>query len=173
MTSTNPPFMKCSSTTVIGLAGIAWLSLALSLAAAEKKTTDAAAKPTAQASAVKIASKAVTDVPIPKSTFEITTAARNPFFPNAGQQTTAKVITPDPNPPKPQEAVLVLNGLTGPPKRTAMINGRTFEAGEEGEVRLPSGSKQLVKCEEIKDSSVIILVAGQRRELRLREEARN
>jgi hypothetical protein len=151
------------------LAGIAWLSLTLNLAAAEKKTADAVKPP----AAVKIASKAVTDVPIPKSTFEISAAARNPFFPNSAQQQTAKVISTNPDPPKVPEAVLILNGLTGPPKRTAMINGRTFEAGEEAEVRLPSGSKQLVKCEEIKDNSAIILVAGQRRELRLREVARD
>jgi hypothetical protein len=62
----------------------------------------------------------------------------------------------------------VLNGITSPPKRTAMINGRTFEPGEEGEVRLPAGGKMLIKVEEIKSESAVILVGGQRRELRLR-----
>ena len=69
-----------------------------------------------------------------------------------------------------QEFVLILNGLSGPPKRTAIINGRTFEAGEQGEVRLPSGSKILIKCEEISDNGAVFLVAGQRRELRMRAD---
>jgi hypothetical protein len=64
---------------------------------------------------------------------------------------------------------VVLNGLTGPPKRLAMINGRTFEAGESGEVRLPGGAKLQIQCEEIKDDSVTIVAAGERKELRLRE----
>jgi hypothetical protein len=49
-----------------------------------------------------------------------------------------------------------------------MINGRTFEAGEEGEVRLPSGGKAMIKCEEIRSDSAVILFNGVRRELRLR-----
>jgi len=71
------------------------------------------------------------------------------------------------------ESPLTLNGLSGPPRRTAIVNGRTFEAGEQAEVRLPSGSKILIKCEEIKDSSAVFLIAGQRRELRLRDTAIN
>ena len=39
----------------------------------------------------------------------------------------------------------MLNGITSPPKRTAMINGRTFETGESGEVKLPTGAKALIK----------------------------
>ena len=65
-------------------------------------------------------------------------------------------------------SAFVLNGITSPPKPTAMINGCTFEVGEEHEVRLPSGSKMLVKCEEIRADSAVILVGGVRRELRLR-----
>jgi hypothetical protein len=49
-----------------------------------------------------------------------------------------------------------------------MINGRTFEAGEEGEVKLPGGARVLIKCEEIKADSAIIVIGGQRRELRFR-----
>jgi hypothetical protein len=104
----------------------------------------------------------------PRSVFTLPSSpkeGRNPFFP----QSTAAV----PANPKPTEAdfgaaAFVLNGITSPPKRTAMINGRPFETGEESEIKLPSGSKILVKCVEIRDDSAVILVAGQRRELRLR-----
>lgn len=104
---------------------------------------------------------------IPPSVFRIPTnprEGRDPFFPNAvmGVQ-----------PTKPKEAPVdisgfVLNGITSPPKRTAMINGRTFEIGETGEVKLPSGARVLIKCLEIKNESAVIDVNGQRQELRMR-----
>jgi hypothetical protein len=111
----------------------------------------------------------VPDVAIPQSVFNIPnqpSEGRNPFFP----QSTIKVAPPTKlNPENPLDTTsIVLNGITSPPKRTAMINGRTFEPGEEGEVRLPAGGKMLIKVEEIKSESAIILVGGQRRELRLR-----
>jgi hypothetical protein len=78
-------------------------------------------------------------------------------------------VAPRPDPKTPIETInFILNGITSPPRRTAMINGRTFEPAEEGEVKLPSGGKMLIKVEEIKADSAVILVSGQRRELRLR-----
>jgi hypothetical protein len=63
---------------------------------------------------------------------------------------------------------LVLDGITSPPKLTAMINGRTFELREEGEVKSSAGGRVWIKCIEIKSDSIIIEVKGQRHELRLR-----
>lgn len=107
-------------------------------------------------------------VEIPLSVFTIPATprdGRNPFFPQSA--IVAPVVQA-----KPSSALdyssFVLNGITSPPKRTAMINGRTFERGEEGEVRMPGGAKVLIKCEEIRADSAIIFVNGQRRELRLR-----
>jgi hypothetical protein len=109
----------------------------------------------------------VPDVPIPQSVFVIPSQprdGRNPFLPaSAIPVITTKVVDPG-----AEVANLVLNGLTGPPKRTAMINGRTFEAGEEADVRLASGAKLRVKCEQIRQDAAVVSVAGQRRELRLR-----
>jgi hypothetical protein len=106
---------------------------------------------------------------VPKSVFAIPATikdGRNPFFPYAPQ--------PKPVPaPGPSQVItegFILNGITSPPKRTAMINGRTFEVGESAEVRV-GGSKVLIKCEDIRDSSVIINVGGQSRELRFRPGA--
>jgi hypothetical protein len=107
-------------------------------------------------------------VEIPQSVFLIPSNprdGRNPFFPQS--VVAAPVVTWKPNSPVDLSS-FVLNGITSPPKRTAMINGRTFEAGEEGEVKLASGGKALIKCEAIRADSAVIVVNGQRRELRLR-----
>lgn len=114
----------------------------------------------------------VPEVAIPQSVFNIPsqpTEGRNPFFP----QSTAKVVLPPKVTPgnSVEPSSFVLNGITSPPKPTAMINGRTFGPGEEGEVRLPAGGKMLIKVEEIKSESAVIVVGGVRRELRLRAGA--
>ena len=111
----------------------------------------------------------VPDLPVPQSVFALPGQpgeGRNPFFP----QSSVRVVVPARvTPEHPVETfTFILNGITSPPKRTAMINGRTFEQGEEGEVRLPNGAKMMIKCEEIKADSAVIVVSGQRRELRLR-----
>ena len=137
----------------------------IGLGAAPKKAPAAAAKTD---KAVKEASAEVTNaVPvIPESVFVVPKTSqegRNPFFPNSRTGLEA---------PKQKEALnivaFVLNGITSPPRRTAMINGRTFEAGETGEVKLASGKKAKITCEEIRDNSAVILFNGERRELRLR-----
>jgi len=108
-------------------------------------------------------------VAIPQSVFVVPVTARegrNPFFPNVPQPQVAQV--------HPEErkmadfSALVLNGLTGPPQRTAMINGSTFVEGEAGSVKLPGGSRMAVQCEKINDDGVIVVVGSERRELRLR-----
>lgn len=111
----------------------------------------------------------VPEVEIPRSVFAAPSSpheGRNPFFPESLG-----------NAPGPKNPVienlgelngLVLNGITSPPRPTAMINGRTFEPGEEGQVKLPTGAKVRIRCETIRGTSVIIQVAGGRRELRLR-----
>ena len=109
---------------------------------------------------------------IPLSVFVIPRTpaeGRDPFFPRKTgvistpqQPTTAPAIAVDPG-------SLVLNGITSPPRRTAMINGYTFEQGEEHDLRMPAGGKLLIKCEEITDEGAKVLINGiLRRELRLR-----
>jgi hypothetical protein len=103
---------------------------------------------------------------IPRSPAE----GRDPFFPRK----TSAVATPQQATPTTPAVVidpssLVLNGITSPPRRTAMINGHTFEVGEEADLRLPTGGKLLLKCEEITDEGAKVLINGiLRRELRLR-----
>lgn len=114
----------------------------------------------------------VTNAPvvIPQSVFVLPRSpqeGRNPFFPNS---TSGQEVV------KPKATVsvtaFVLNGITSPPRRTAMINGRTFEIGETGEIRLADGTKAKITCEEIRDTSALISVNGERRELHLRANLR-
>ena len=106
--------------------------------------------------------------PIPQSVFTIPATpkdGRNPFFPQSAQ---ALPQINKPNSPIDTSA-LVLNGITpNGPRRTAMINSRTFEVGEEAEIKLPSGNKVMIKCLEIHEDGALIEVGGQRRELRMR-----
>lgn len=69
--------------------------------------------------------------------------------------------------PKYNELTLKSISATGG-KRLALINNQTLAAGESGKVRLRNGEVK-VRCEEIRDASVIVTVDGQpgRRELRL------
>lgn len=140
---------------------------------ATKSTAQGQAKGQAKAPADTTTSAA--EIPIPKSFFKAPETARdgrNPFFPESAlpELTVAKETTSPVKKAAPvvENLPLVLNGITSPPRRTAMINGRTFEQGEEGEVKLPTGSKLLVKCLEIKDESAVVDAGGVRRELRLR-----
>jgi hypothetical protein len=138
---------------------LALLVALLSPAVSQASSKDAQAKTPGRAQP-----RSVPEVPIPQSVFAAN-EGRNPFFP----ESTARVVIPKVNTERPIETIsIVLNGITSKPKPTAMINGRTFEPGEEGEVKLPAGGRMLIKCEEIKTESAIIVVGGQRRELRLR-----
>ncbi|MFO1477094.1 MAG: hypothetical protein U1F98_10640 [Verrucomicrobiota bacterium] len=104
---------------------------------------------------------------IPRSLFVVptnTASGRDPFFPN-------HTYGAAPVAPKHPGAtiVLVLNGLSGPSDhRLAMINGHTFAENEEAEVTSGEG-KVRIRCVEIKKDSAVIEVAGERRELRLRD----
>jgi len=159
--------MKHAFFSVSSLSSCAWLALALNLSAGDTKSKEPVATPVAAGPTLL---QTLAESPIPKAVFVIPTSAaqgRNPFFPNS------TAFSPQPIRPAtnaPVEAVLVLQGINGPPKRMAIVNGKTFEKDEEGEVRLPSGSKILVKCLEVGDNSAVFLVAGQRRELKMRAD---
>jgi protein disulfide-isomerase len=72
--------------------------------------------------------------------------------------------------PPPEYAELALKGISGPPnRRLALINNETLGAGETGKVRLGK-TEVKVRCEEIREDSVIVTIDGatERRELFLR-----
>ena len=110
---------------------------------------------------------------IPKSVFVIPSSpkeGRNPFFPQSAVQAPPPDLSRiSKQPVKSDPSLIHLNGITpSGPRVTAMINSRTFEEGESGEIKLPNGAKVLIKCIEIKADSVIIEVDGQKRELKLK-----
>jgi hypothetical protein len=103
----------------------------------------------------------------PQSVFIVPTSptqGRNPFFPRSTLNGPAAQSKPE----LVDASAVVLNGLTSPPRATAMINGRTFEPGESGQIKLPNGARVLVRCLEIRTNAVVAIIGAQRYELRLR-----
>ncbi len=150
--------LQITTTLLAGLTVMATSSPGLAAGQAPKNTAKTPA-----------AFEVVPEVPIPQSTFLIPSQSaegRNPFFPQSTVRVVPSPITP--RTPVLDPSLFVLNGITSPPRRTAMINGRTFEPGEEGEIRFASGNRTMIKCEEIRADSAIIVVAGVRREIKLR-----
>jgi hypothetical protein len=131
----------------------------------------AAANNTATARPATNAVMVVAPVPIPLSVFVVPASpkdGRNPFFPLVAPPPVPVDTSRSAQPVAVDTSLFVLKGITSPPRATALINNRTFEPGEEGEVRLPNGAKELVKCEQVKSESAVIIVRGERHELRLR-----
>ena len=103
---------------------------------------------------------------IPASQFAIPTSraeGRNPFFP---ESTLTKVPqnSPTNTTGRVSAIALTLQGISG---RFALINGRTFAEGEDGDVTV-NQSKVHIHCIKIKEDGVTIEVNGNRQELKLR-----
>jgi hypothetical protein len=120
---------------------------------------------------VKAAAPATNAVPaaVPVSVFVVPTTrqeGRDPFFPKSDRMLGLDSAKPGAT---PQPAfTLILNGVDSISGHLlAMINGRTFAAGEEGEVPIPAG-RMHIRCVEIRRDSVIVEFGGQRRELRMK-----
>jgi hypothetical protein len=117
------------------------------------------------------ATNALVEVQIPKSVFTVPanpSEGRNPFFPRSAAATPApsKAVATE---QAPDLTGLVLQGIIPVgARRNVMINGITLEEGDEHEIRLPSGERVQVKCVQIKETSVVVLVGKQTRELRIR-----
>lgn len=111
------------------------------------------------------AKQAPIEIPVSQFVIATTTAeGRNPFFPDSLMTMRANVNTTTNAAGKVPSVALDLKGISG---RFALINNRTFEAGEEGDVT--SGrSKVHVHCIKIREDSVTIEADGTRMELKLR-----
>lgn len=67
-----------------------------------------------------------------------------------------------PTGPPPKYTDLTLKSISGSgTKKLALINNQTFTVGESGKVRLGAGEVKL-RCEEIRDQSVVVTIEGQR-----------
>jgi len=106
------------------------------------------------------------EAPIPKSEFiSDPKQGKDPFFPRSTRlamlAAPAKQGTVD-------SSALVLQGISGPAnRRLVIINKVTFEKGEAGEVTMPYG-RMRIRCEEIKDESVVVTFGEPPRRLELR-----
>lgn len=102
--------------------------------------------------------------PLPKSVFmDDPQFGKDPFFPASTRRgaqilkTSATVVIPD----------LTVKGISGTKeRRLAIINNRTFEVGEEAELKV-SGQLVKIRCVEIREKSVLLEVNGQAKALSL------
>lgn len=161
------PLSLCLGLIVLILLALSWSAVWTEAAHAKARSAPAAASTNAV--------QALIPAEIPKSIFTIPASpseGRNPFFPQSAPQPPSVDTNKNSRTGKPalvDLSGLMCNGLTpNGVRRTVMINSHTFEEGESAEVKLPNGTKVLVKCEEIKNDAVVVTSDGQRRELKYR-----
>ena len=112
---------------------------------------------------------------VTKSTFtDDLNFGRDPFFPESNRRRlTPFVPTPvAPKPPAPEveDHLFTLKGIsTYKDERWALINKYTFASGEEIDVKV-EGRKLRVRCQEVRERSVVIRVGGASKELFLRPD---
>jgi hypothetical protein len=109
---------------------------------------------------------------VPQSVFTIPgnfAEGRDPFYPNARYMFGAQPIIRAAQ-ATPGASLLVLNGISGSAgRKLVIINGRTMAEGETNEINTASG-RVPIRCIEIKrESAVIEVIGGERRELHLRD----
>lgn len=146
------------------LFAVALLGLTFSARAAQTPP-DPAGKPAATTNA------APAELELPRSVFIIPATSaegKDPFFPLSTRLHPIAVVTTTTTNVAPAVVQLDLKGISGAvDRRFAIINNRTFAVGEEEELSVNSGRVRVV-CKEIKDDSVLVLVNGRERILRLR-----
>jgi len=151
---------------IIACSGISLLMGAVAASGAEAEKTNLPAS-THPAGATNAAAKPP-PIEIPLSQFTIPSSpaeGRNPFFPDS---TFGKAVAPTNGAVKVAVA-LTLNGISKVGNKWfALINGRTFEAGEEGDVSVPGGRKIHVLCISIKEEGATVEADGSRQELKLK-----
>jgi len=106
---------------------------------------------------------------IPRSVFVVPKnqrQGRDPFYPDSVRPYGSGAPVQTTN--SASSVVIVLNGLSGSTqKRLAIINGQTLAEDETADIPTPTGRVR-VRCVEIKDTSAVIEIGTELRELRLR-----
>ena len=134
--------------------------------------TPSAKKPTgAAAKAPAATNTAPAELTVPVSVFHTPTSpqdpAKDPFFPQSTRLRSKPTVIATTT-ALPAVVELELKGISGAAdRRLAIINSRTFAVGEEGEVPASNGRARL-QVVEIKNDSVVVLLNGEQRVLRLR-----
>ena len=87
---------------------------------------------------------------------------RDPFFPKSDRRGSVQDIVVE---PVANFNNIVLKGISGSAeKRLAILNNKTFAAGEDGELRI-GGHPTKIKIVEVREKSVVISINGVTREL--------
>jgi hypothetical protein len=107
----------------------------------------------------------VAEVVIPKSVFvDRPDFGRDPFFPKSERRGKVTQTTTTVQPVGNFDSIALKGISVNNERRLAIINNKTFEVGEEGEV--PVGAQRVrVKVVEIRDKSAIVSVNGVSKEL--------
>jgi len=85
---------------------------------------------------------------------------KDPFFPNSIRRQATNEVAPEAV-KAPAISKIKLMGISmGAGKRFAVLNGRTFAAGEEAEMKI-DGQSYRVRLIEIRDRSVMVSINGQ------------
>jgi len=149
------------------------LILAAIVAGMSLEATPAPADPQVKTVVPPAATNALAELVAPKSLFLIPSnpqEGKDPFFPRSLRVYASSVIvlTNTTNSVAAPSLDLRLNGVSGTSAHPlAIINNRTFEVGEEGELTSNSGRARL-RVLDIKADYVVVQVGGERRILRLR-----
>jgi hypothetical protein len=138
------------------------MGAALSVAA----VTSFAAPSPADSAARSRTTPVIVDVPAPQSVFvDRPDFGRDPFFPKSRRRGEVAPTNSSPVEPTANFNNIVLKGISvNSERRLAILNNKTFEVGEEGEIRV-NGQPVSVKIAEIRDKSVVIIVNGVSKEL--------
>lgn len=150
------------------LSSVATITLHLSIATAVAAPTNT---PTGAKADGSVVQPPFIEPAVPQSTFRLPkklAEGRNPFFPQSVRHVGIEATTKT-NPVVTPTAELALKGISGTAEQPlAIINDRTFSAGEEGDVVTRAG-KVRIRCTEINmsEGTVLVHVGGQSRELRL------
>ncbi len=150
------------------LFAVALCGMTLALPAAKPPTN---ARPRATGSPTTATNAASKEIEIPKSVFDLPRTpqeGKDPFFPKSTRVYNSTVVATNAQAAAGSAGDLQLKGFSGThAHRLAIINNRTFEAGEQGEVTTSTGRVR-IRCLEIKTDTVIIQIGAEQRELHLR-----
>ncbi len=156
-----------SHSSIIRWVSLAWMA-ALPLAAQAAATPGAPAKPAPSGT-----NSAVAEPVIAQSVFVMPSnpqEGRDPFFPRSMHPYASAALI-RPNQTNAPQAVITdvhLNGTSGGAgKPLAIINNKTFEIGEEGDI-VCNGSHVRIRCLDIKADTAVIQIGAERRVLRMR-----
>jgi hypothetical protein len=151
MKNPTPPAIVCS------LALLAGLGVVLSCGAANREPKKPASTP--------VVSTNLDAIPVSVFVFD-PKKSRDPFYPGWRPLSQVRQSTNQTAAPAPVALELNLTGISGSgSRRFAIINNRSMTSGEEADFKTSSGSTIRVRCAEIRDQSIVVVLGGSERKI--------